>query len=498
MTATIPLPPVTDQAARPLPQIIQGGMGVAISGWRLARAVSQAGQLGVVSGTALDVVCARRLQDGDPGGHVRRALAAFPVPEVAAWIVATYFVEGGIGPDAAYRPVLRHTISSAQKLLELTVAANFVEVWLAKEGHDGVVGMNYLRKIELPLPAGAYGAILAGVDYLLVGAGSPAEIPALVRGLAAHQDVEMAIKVMGARSGEGPTAVAFSPRQVVPNPPGALRVPKVLAIVASTDLAAGLAGDPLTRPDGFVVEGPLAGGHNAPPRGPRQLDELGQPVYGERDVVDISSIVALGLPVWLAGAYGTPEGLCSAQALGAVGVQAGTVFAYSDESGFDPVLKDQVRAAALAGDLSVRADWRVSPTGFPFRVAEIPGTLTDDDIAAARTPVCDLGVLRTAYLKTDGNVDYRCPAEPQAVYIRKGGREANREGRVCLCNALLASCGHPQRRPNGSVEPALVTSGSDVSTVATMLADRGGDQAGYTAGQVVEYLLTGPAEAQLS
>lgn len=170
MTATLPLHPLTDEPVQPLPQIIQGGMGVAISGWRLARAVSQAGQLGVVSGTALDVVCARRLQDGDPGGHVRRALAAFPVPEVAAWIVATYFVEGGIGRDAAYRPVLRHTISSAQKLLELTVAANFVEVWLAKEGHHGVVGMNYLRKIELPLPAGAYGAILAGVDYLLVGA----------------------------------------------------------------------------------------------------------------------------------------------------------------------------------------------------------------------------------------------------------------------------------------------------------------------------------------
>ncbi|MGD8321328.1 MAG: hypothetical protein PVJ02_12765, partial [Gemmatimonadota bacterium] len=36
------------------PVIIQGGMGVGISGWRLARAVSSRGQLGVVSGTALD------------------------------------------------------------------------------------------------------------------------------------------------------------------------------------------------------------------------------------------------------------------------------------------------------------------------------------------------------------------------------------------------------------------------------------------------------------
>ena len=55
-------------------------MGVGISNWRLASAVSRLGQLGVVSGTALDQVLARRLQDGDPGGHVRRSLARFPVP----------------------------------------------------------------------------------------------------------------------------------------------------------------------------------------------------------------------------------------------------------------------------------------------------------------------------------------------------------------------------------------------------------------------------------
>lgn len=68
---------------RELPVLIQGGMGVAVSDWRLARAVSEAGHLGIVSSTALDAVMARRLQLGDPGGHIRRALAAFPVPEAA-------------------------------------------------------------------------------------------------------------------------------------------------------------------------------------------------------------------------------------------------------------------------------------------------------------------------------------------------------------------------------------------------------------------------------
>ena len=55
-----------------LPPIIQGGMGIGVSGWRLARAVSQLGQLGVVSGTALDLLLTRQLQLGDTGGHLRR------------------------------------------------------------------------------------------------------------------------------------------------------------------------------------------------------------------------------------------------------------------------------------------------------------------------------------------------------------------------------------------------------------------------------------------
>ena len=45
------------------PKIIQGGMGASVSNWSLAQAVSKLGQLGVVSGTALDEAIARRLQE---------------------------------------------------------------------------------------------------------------------------------------------------------------------------------------------------------------------------------------------------------------------------------------------------------------------------------------------------------------------------------------------------------------------------------------------------
>ena len=77
------------------PKIIQGGMGAAVSNWRLANAVSRLGQLGVVSGTALDQILARRLQDGDHGGHIRRALDHFPFPAMAERIWQSYFIPGG-------------------------------------------------------------------------------------------------------------------------------------------------------------------------------------------------------------------------------------------------------------------------------------------------------------------------------------------------------------------------------------------------------------------
>jgi NAD(P)H-dependent flavin oxidoreductase YrpB (nitropropane dioxygenase family) len=478
------------------PRIVQGGMGVAISGWRLAAAVAATGQLGVVSGTMLEVVCVRRLQGGDPGGHVRRALAAFPLRSVAEWITAAYFVEGGVSETEMFRTVPRYTLAPAPRIQELTVAANFVEVYLAKDGAGpgaGPVGVNYLRKIESPLPAACYGAMLAGVDYVLMGAGNPAQLPDLLRRLARHQDVSLGVRVQGATSGAGPHEVRFSPTELMgAHHRAPLPVPQALAIVASVDLARALAADPDTCPDGFVVEGPSAGGHNAPPRGPRRTDAIGQPVYGARDEVDLPRIVELGPATWLAGSYATPERLRAALDAGAAGVQVGTAFAFCEESDMAPDIKRRVLEDVTADRLSVRSDWRCSPTGFPFRVVELAGTLSDPSVAAQRRPVCDLGALRSAYLTPEGTVDYRCPAEPAAAYVgRKGGREANRQGRVCLCNALLASAGLPQRRRSGYLEPPLVTAGSDFTTVAHLLRHLPAGQPTYAAADVVAHLLTG-------
>ncbi|HYN29701.1 MAG TPA: nitronate monooxygenase [Dermatophilaceae bacterium] len=452
-----------------LPAVIQGGMGVGVSGWRLAHAVSAAGQLGVVSGTALDLVLARRLQDGDPGGHVRRALAAFPVPAVAQRVHDTYFLDGGRPEGRAYRTVPMLTLAPPRALQELVVVANFVEVFLAKEGHAGPVGINYLRKIELPLPFACLGALLAGVDVVLVGAGSPAEIPALLRRLARRDGVALPVRAQGTTSADGTFAIRCSPRALLGDGPP-LPVPRLLAIVASTDLATGLAADPATRPDGFVVEAPTAGGHNAPPRGPRRTTPDGEPVYDDRDRVDLDAVRRTGLPFWLAGGQGTPQALRAARAVGAAGVQVGTAFAFSEESGLDDALKRRVLADLRRGTPPrILTDWRASPTGFPFKVVAVAGTLSDPAVAADRKAVCDVGALRTAYKREDGRIDYRCPAEPAGTYVgRKGGREANTEGRRCLCNGLLASAGLPQRRPHGALEPAILTSGDDLAAVTVL------------------------------
>ncbi len=472
-----------------LPSIIQGGMGVAVSGWELANAVCQTGELGVVSGTALEVVVARRLQLGDPGGHVRRALAQFPYPVMARNVFKTYYVHGGKAETDAFRAVPRFTVEPSQELAELAVVGNFVEVWLAKENHDGPVGINFLRKIEIPLPFGLLGAILAGVDYVLVGAGNPAEIPGMIRTLAAGEDLRFEVRTQGLTSADTPVTCLVSPSGILGEPQPVRPAPRFLAIIASVDLAVSLANNPATRPFGFVVEGPTAGGHNAPPRGPRRTDELGQPVYGDRDHPDLGEIAAVGLPFWLAGSYGSPSGFTHAKAVGAQGIQVGTTFAYSRESGMAANYKAQVIAKALDGTLDVLTDWRASPTGFPFKVVQMEGTASEDDIYEARQRVCDLAALRVPYKRPDGTVDYRCPAEPVKVYIgRKGGREVNTEGRKCLCNALLAAAGMPQRRPRGAVEPAIITSGDDFSGVRILSAAKPAEQDFYTAAEVVEYL----------
>ncbi|GAA3347009.1 nitronate monooxygenase [Amorphoplanes nipponensis] len=480
---------MADEPAYPVhsPAIIQGGMGVGVSGWRLARAVARTGQLGVVSGVALDAVLVRRLQTGDAGGHVRHALARFPVPALAEEILDRYFRPDGLPAGRPMRPVPKLALRPRRHAQQLTVAGNFVEVFLARQGHDGPVGVNYLEKIQTATPAAVYGAMLAGVDYVLMGAGLPTEIPHLLDTLAAHQPARLSVTVHGARPGED-HHVTLDPREVLGATPGPLRRPRLLAIVSSATLAVYLARDAVTRPDGFILEAPAAGGHSARPRGRLALDDDGEPVYGPRDHIDVPRVAALGLPFWLAGAQNSPECLVAARAAGAAGIQVGTAFALARESGLDDGLKRQLLREAAEETLVVHNDVRASPTGFPFKLAALPGTVADEGVYADRPRLCDLGYLRAPYRRADGAVGFRCPAEPVDEYVRKGGSADDTAGSRCLCNGLIATVGLGQQRAGGYREPPLVTLGQDLAFLPHLT--RHGDD--YAAADVVRYLLTAP------
>ena len=464
-------------------------MGVGVSNWRLAQAVSRTGQLGVVSGTAIDQVFVRRLADGDPGGYMRRGLDAFPFAEMARSIWNEYFVPGGKPPGTPYPTLPMHQKRDSRKLIELLMVSNFVEVFLAREGHLNKVGVNFLEKVQLPHLASIYGAMLAGVGYVLMGAGIPLHIPGVIDNFAAGRPAEYKLAVTGAPA-DADTMMRLDPQEFAEGPLPELSRPKFLAIVSSNTLAATMLRRASGRVDGFIIESPTAGGHNAPPRGKAGLDASGQPVYGERDRVDVSELRRLGVPFWMAGGYGSAEKLKGALQEGAAGVQVGTAFAFSNESGLRHDLKKMLMAEAQRGSARVFTDPVASPTGFPFKVAQLPGTYSDDGVATARTRVCDLGYLREAYWTDDGRIAYRCAAEPEASYIAKGGKLEDTAGRKCLCNALLANIGHPQSRANGAAEPPLVTVGDDVNKVAEFIANGNG---AYSAADVVNALMRGAA-----
>jgi nitronate monooxygenase len=483
-------------SAPPLPIIIQGGMGAGVSDWRLASAVAMTGQLGVVSGTGIDTILTRRLQLGDPGGHMRRALMAFPIGDIGERIVDRYYVEGGKASDKRFKAKPMPSEDPSRHAEELLVAANFVEVWLAKEGHDSPVGINFLEKIQAPHLPSFYGAMLADVDYVLMGAGIPRAIPGILDDFAAGKSSEMTLDSKGASRDERFVST-FDPAVFVGCEPPTVRRPAFLAIVASNVLATMLARKASGSVEGFVVEGPTAGGHNAPPRGKAEFNPHGEPVYGERDVVDLDALAELGLPFWLAGSYGEPHRVAEALAAGAAGVQVGTAFAYCEESGFDAAIKGQVLKQSKAGTAAIFTDPVASPTGFPFKTVQLEGTLTDPKLASERKRVCDLGYLRTGYRRDDGTVGWRCPAEPVDDFVRKGGTEKDAAGRKCLCNALMSNIGLGQARPAGREELPLVTSGDDVKNVARWL-EPGAES--YSAASVIAKLLSevGPELAKRS
>lgn len=461
------------KTAYKFPKIIQGGMGVGVSNWRLAKSVAASGQIGVVSGTALDAVLIRRLQDGDYDGSLRRALTAFPYPNMVEPILKKWFQPKGRKRSEPYRLKSMPTVLMNREDEQLLIVANFAEVYLAKEGHDGLVGINFLEKIQLPTLPSFFGAMLAGVDIVIMGGGIPLAIPAVLDEMSKLKPVELKLNLVGAEKSRV-HEISFHPGTYVSVTESPLKRPLFFAVVSSDVLAKTLVRKGSGRVDGFVVEHCSAGGHNAPPRR--------NGAYGARDICNVASVATLGLPFWLAGGCASPQSLQFAKEVGAQGIQVGSAFACSEESGITSEIKVEVIERYKQGEFKVVTDFQASPTGYPFKRAE----LSHGCVPPSRR-VCDLGYLRHVYEKKDGSLSYRCPSGPKKGYLSKGGTEEESEGKQCLCNGLLSTIGLGQVR-NGEPLPPLVTLGEDMSFLDALVKE---DSIQYSAQNVIDYLLSG-------
>ena len=173
-------------------------------------------------------------------------------------------------------------------------------------------------------------------------------------------------------------------------------------------------------------------------------------------------------------------------------MQVGTAFEFADESGLRADYKRELLAKAVAGTAHVFTDPLASPTGFPFKVAQLEGTHSEQEVYESRPRICDLGFLREAYRTDEGSIGYRCPAEPLSVYLSKGGKEEDSAGRKCICNGLVANIGYPQVRNGQRVERGIITAGDDLNSVAQFLQP-GRDA--YCVADVIAHLLGESVEA---
>jgi len=326
-----PLPPLTIKGKRiPVP-IVQGGMGVGVSLHPLASAVAAAGGLGVLSSACLDRLVSKR-----SGKKVK-----------------TY--------DAVYEEVSR------------------------AKAAGGFAGINIMVALQRDYEASVRGAIDAGADAIISGAGLPLSLPQIQK-------------------------------------PGDTALVPIVSSARALDLICRRWERQGQRPDAVVLEGPLAGGHLG-----FRMDQVDLPentLEALLPAVKESARRHGDIPVIVAGGIYTHEDIQRFLALGADGVQMGTRFLATEESSATAAYKQAVLDATQE-DILV-ADDPGSPSGLPFRVLR-KSPMYVSALARRRPPKCDKGYLLSR--DEEGNFT-KCPA-----------KESN-EHHFCICNGLLSSAGY--------------------------------------------------------
>ena len=308
---------------------------------------------------------------------MRRALDQFPSRPIADRIWNTYFVPGGKSAAKPFKPVPLHDVADPPELVELCIVANFVEVWLAREGHANPVGINYLEKIQIPHLPSLYGAMLAGVDYVLMGAGIPFRVPGVLDRLAGTKRPAIRSRWPDTPMTRRPSCRSIRAR-TCPSRCRRSKRPDFLAIVV---VARARGGAPQARqridrrlrrrrPHRRRAQRPAARQDAAERARRAHLRRARRAPIWPRSAI---SACRSGSPA----ATRQPDRLAEARAAGAAGVQVGTAFAFCEESGLRPDYKEDLLAQVRAGTIRVTTDPLASPTSFPFKVAPLAGTVSE-------------------------------------------------------------------------------------------------------------------------
>ena len=334
--------------------IIQGGMGVGVSLYPLAQAVAREGGLGIISSACLDRLVSKRTEKK----------------------VNTY--------EAAYE-----------------------EVSLSKIG-NGFAGINIMAALVRDYSDSVKGALDAGADVIISGAGLPLTLPAI----------------------QPPKDTALIP---------IVSSARALDIICKKWEQLGY------RPDAVVLEGPLAGGHLG-----FRIDQVELEANRLENLLPPVKEMAMkcgDFPVIVAGGIYTHADIVKYMSMGADGVQMGTRFLATEESSATGAYKQAV-VLAKKEDIIV-AHRPGSPCGLPFRVIK-QSPMYVSALQRLRKPKCDKGYV----LMKDSEGKYSvCPA-----------KESN-ENYFCICNGLLSSSGY-----NANEEEALYTVGTNASRVDKIIS----------------------------
>ncbi len=313
--------------------------------------------------------------------------------------------EGGVGVVSS--ACLDRLVAKRTNKKVTIYEAVYEEVSLSKI-KGGFVGINIMGALARDFNESVKGAIDAGADVIISGAGLPLTLPAI------HPSKDTALI---------PIVSSARALEIICKKWEKLKY----------------------RPDAVVLEGPLAGGH----LGFRmdQIDLESNTLENLLPPVKEMAIKFGDFPVIVAGGIYTHQDILSFMNKGADGVQMGTRFLATEESSATESYKQSV-VRATKEDIVV-AHRPGSPCGLPFRVIK-QSPMYVSSLQQRRKPKCDKGYV----LMKDAEGKFTvCPA-----------REDNKDY-FCICNGLLSSAGY-----NPAEEESLYTVGTNAYRIDRIIS----------------------------